>query len=122
MKKVLILILLVVILGACSQQENDTSGERHEGIIIDIEKNTFDEIKYIVLSLPSVEDIDISNKTREELIGLAQENDGVFYHLNQEEYEEIDLEIGKRIVGYYSAVGESNPPVLFTDKIEVFSQ
>lgn len=47
----------------------------------------------------------------------------MFYHLSQEEYEELDfLEIGKRIVGYYSAVGESDPPVLFTDKIEVISQ
>ncbi|WP_343784857.1 hypothetical protein [Alkalibacillus silvisoli] len=109
-------------MGACIQQENDSSGERHEGIIVDIEKDTFGEIKYIVLSLPSVEDIDISGKSREELIGLAQENDGVFYHLSQEAYEELDLEIGKRIIGYYSAVGESNPPVLLTDKIEVISQ
>ncbi|MEN2465504.1 hypothetical protein [Ornithinibacillus sp. JPR2-1] len=46
----------------------------------------------------------------------------MFYHLNQKEYEELDLEIGKRIVGYYSDVGESDPPVLFTDKIEIFSQ
>ncbi|WP_405099932.1 hypothetical protein [Oceanobacillus sp. FSL H7-0719] len=121
MRRVLTLILLVVILGACGQQDNGSSGERHVGIIVDIEKDTFDEM-YIVLSLPSVEDIDISNKTREELIRLAQENDGVFYHLSQEEYEELDLEIGKRIVGYYSAVGESDPPVLFTDKIEVISQ
>lgn len=66
LRRILILILLVLILGACSQQENDTSRERHEGVIVDIEKDTFDGIMYIVLSLPSVEDIDISNKTRED--------------------------------------------------------
>jgi hypothetical protein len=122
LKRVLILILLVVILGACSQQENDTSGERDEGIIVDIKKETSDENYYLILTLPSVEGINISDKTRDELIELAIENDGAFYRVTQEKYEELNLEIGQRIVGYYSDVGESQPPVLFTNKIEVFSQ
>ncbi|SES62477.1 Protein of unknown function [Oceanobacillus limi] len=121
MKRVLSLILLVVILGACGQQNNSSNEEKHEGIIVNIEKGTSTG-KYIILTLPSVENINISDKTRDELINLAQENDGVFYHVSQEKYEELGLEIGKRIVGYYSDVGESDPPVLLTDKIEVISQ
>jgi hypothetical protein len=121
LKRVLSLILLVVILGACGQQNNCSSEERHEGVIVNIEKATFNE-EYIILTLPSVENLNFLDKTRDELIKLAQDNDGAYYHLSQEKYEELGLEIGKRIVGYYCDVGESNPPVLFTDKIEVISQ
>ncbi|MDQ0350558.1 hypothetical protein J2R98_000361 [Alkalibacillus filiformis] len=121
MKRVLFLIILVVILVACGQQNNCSSEKRHEGVIVNIEKATFNE-EYFILTLPSVENLNFLDKTGDELIKLAQENDGAYYRLSQEEYEELGLEIGKRIVGYYCGVGESNPPVLLTDKVEVISQ
>jgi hypothetical protein len=34
----------------------------------------------------------------------------------------LGLDIGKRIVGYYDAEFESDPPLRITDKIEVISQ
>ncbi|WP_010095126.1 hypothetical protein [Ornithinibacillus scapharcae] len=81
MKRVLSLILLVVILGACGQQndennENTSYGERDEGIIVDVKKES--DGRYLILTLPSLENINIVDKTRDELIKLAQENDGAF--------------------------------------------
>ncbi|WP_047980240.1 DUF3221 domain-containing protein [Ornithinibacillus contaminans] len=126
MIRVLSFTLLVVILGACSQQNNEnnknTSYEkRDEGIIVYVEKDTSDQ-SYLILTLPSVKNINISDKTRDELIILAQENDGAYYNVSQEKYEELGLEIGKRIVGYYDGEGESDPPVRFTEKIEIISK
>lgn len=126
MIRVLSFTLLVVILGACGQQNNEnnknTSYEkRDEGIIVYVEKDTSDQ-SYLILTLPSVKNINISDKTRDELIILAQENDGAYYNVSQEKYEELGLEIGKRIVGYYDGEGESDPPVRFTEKIEVISK
>jgi hypothetical protein len=125
LKRVLSLILIVVILGACGQQndennKNTSHGERDEGIIVNIEKE--DDGTYLILTLPSVENINIIDKTRDELIKLAQENDGAFYKVSQEKYEELGVDIGKRIVGYYDAEFESDPPLRITDKIEVISQ
>ncbi|MEN2468059.1 hypothetical protein [Ornithinibacillus sp. JPR2-1] len=124
MKRILTFILLVVILGACDENNNQNTSneERDEGIIVDIKKETSDENYYLILTLPSVEGINISNKTRDELIELAIENDGAFYRVTKEKYEELNLEIGQRIVGYYSDVGESQPLVFFTDKIEIISE
>ncbi|WP_047984378.1 hypothetical protein [Ornithinibacillus californiensis] len=125
MKRVLSLILIVVTLGACGQQndennKNSSHGERDEGIIVNVEKE--DDGRYLILTLPSVENINIVDKTRDELIKLAQENDGAFYKVSQEKYEELGLDIGKRIVGYYDAEFESDPPLRITDKIELISQ
>ncbi|WP_196493816.1 hypothetical protein [Ornithinibacillus caprae] len=124
MKRILTFILLVVILGACDENNNQNTSneERDEGIIVNIKKKTADENYYLILNLPSVEGINISDKTRDELIELAIENDGAFYRVTQEKYEELNLEIGQRIVGYYSDVGESQPPVFFTNKIEIISE
>ncbi len=125
LKRVLSLILIVVTLGACGQQndennKNSSHGERDEGIIVNVEKE--DDGRYLILTLPSVENINIVDKTRDELIKLAQENDGAFYKVSQEKYEELGLDIGKRIVGYYDAEFESDPPLRITDKIELISQ
>lgn len=124
LKRILTFILLVVILGACDENNNQNTSneERDEGIIVNIKKETADENYYLILTLPSVESINISDKTRDELIELAIENDGAFYRVTQERYEELNLEIGQRIVGYYSDVGESQPPVFFTNKIEIISE
>jgi hypothetical protein len=122
LKRLVSLILLVVLLGACGENDNDPSyAERDEGVIVNIEKGTSDGT-YRILTLPSVENINILEITRDELIKLAQENDGAFYEVSQEKYEELGLEIGQRIVGYYNHVGESDPPVRFTDTIEVISE
>jgi hypothetical protein len=123
LKRILSFILFVVILGACGQsndKNNNTSYNSDDGVIVNIEKDN--DGSYLLLTLPSVENINFLDKTKDELIKLAQENDGAFYKVSQEQYEEFGLEIGQRIVGYYNDVGESDPPVLFSNKVEVISQ
>ncbi|WP_337020142.1 hypothetical protein [Oceanobacillus massiliensis] len=122
MKRVLISILLVVILVACNKKDNQNTSyaERDEGVVVNVEKD--DTGSYLILTLPRTENINLLDKTRDELIKLAQENNGAFYKVSPEKFEELDLEIGQRIVGEYSEVGESDPPVRFTDNIEVISE
>jgi hypothetical protein len=124
LKRVLSLIFLVVMLGACSQQDNNqitSNDERDEGVIVHVEHDAL-ENSYVVLTLPSVEDISYLDKTEDELIQLAQVNDGAYYEISQEKYEELDLDIGIRIAGYFDAEFESDPPLRITDKIEVISE
>ncbi|WP_176481978.1 hypothetical protein [Paucisalibacillus globulus] len=124
MKRVLTLLILVIMLGACSQQDNNqitSNDERDEGVIVHIEYDTSNE-NYVVLTLPSVENITYLDKTEDELIQLAQENNGVYYEISQEKYEELDLNIGIRIAAYFDAEFESDPPLRITDKIEVISE
>jgi hypothetical protein len=124
MKRVLTLLFLVVMLGACNQQEDNqitSNDERDEGVIVHIEHDTSDE-SYVVLTLPSVDNINYLDKTEDELIQLAQENDGAYYEISEDKYEELDLDIGIRIAGYFDAEFESDPPLRITDKIEVVSE
>ncbi|MFD2629949.1 hypothetical protein [Oceanobacillus kapialis] len=123
MIRVVAFMLVIVMLGACGEQNNESASEeiREEGVIVHIEKSDTFEGDYLLLTLPSLENTNVLNKTREELIKLAQENNGAFYVVTEEKYEELNLAVGKTIVGYYDGEGESDPPVRFTDKIEVKS-
>lgn len=113
-------------LSACGQGNHDISyQENHEGTIVKIEK-TAEEGPYngwyYLLVISDVEDINILEKTDDELIQIAQDNDGAYYNVNPEMYEELDLEISTQIVLHYSGEGESDPPVRDAEKIDVVAK
>lgn len=128
LKKVLLITLLACILGACGQQVNENSNNtsyegKHEGIIVKIEKpdgegNPY-KGSYYMLVVSDVENINITDKSEEELITLAQESDGAIYIVNPDMYEDLDLDIGTQIVLYYNGQGDSDPPVREAGKIDV---
>jgi hypothetical protein len=72
--------------------------EKHEGIIVKVDKteqesNPFSG-KYLMLVIRDVENINFLGKTEDELVKLAQENDGAYYVVSLDMYEELNLDIG----------------------------
>lgn len=115
MKRVLIFISLVFVLGACEQQgkSNKTSLEQHQGIIVEKKDNQ-------VLVLSNTDEENINNKTVDELIIMAREKDGAYYNVTAEEYNE--LKIGAHVIIYWNGSQlDSNPPQRGVEKIEIIS-
>ncbi|AIF45481.1 hypothetical protein [Virgibacillus sp. SK37] len=129
MKRVIvfILVLLFVTLSACKQNENRTNSydEEHEGIIARITELDADdeEFKYRMLVISNVDINDVLGKTEDELIELAQENDGADYDISDDMYDQdrIELNQGVKVNVYWGGEdeGESNPPVRRAEKISV---
>lgn len=63
--------------------------ERHDGTVVTIKKK---DNGYYMLVISNIDDKNILNKTEEQLITLAQENSGAYYHFNNKTYNNIDLE------------------------------
>lgn len=84
MKRILYLILLVSIIDACS---NGTSVLKQESIIAEI--NERQDRWNQILVVPNINEDDISNKKIAELMEMARENDGAYYGLEADEYEEV---------------------------------
>lgn len=123
MKKIFFIILLTCILSACS---NNSDQEKHEGIIVNIEE-TVEEGNphhgwYYMLVISEVEDISFLDKTEDELIKIAQENNGAYYSVNPDIHEELELKIGTKIAIYYNGQGDQNPPLRNTEKIDVLAR
>lgn len=147
MSLVVITFLIGFMLAGCSasnQQDNtnDEKGssssnvdnlEKEEGFVANIkEPENVSEDKddayadwYYMLVIPGIEDVDISEKTKDELEGLAQKNDGAYYNVHPDLYNENDLDAGVKVNIYWDkkeGEGEMNPPVRDAEKIDVISE
>lgn len=123
LKKVGICILLVSIMCACSQQEskNKTSLLEQAGIIAIVDNTAVSTAEsHSILLIPDIEGSRLANKIEDELIRLAQENQGAYYGVNPEMYEELQLETGMKVKVYWNGdQGDSDPPVREAEEIKV---
>lgn len=113
-----IFTIIVAAIAGCSNptqqgENNNTSLEKHAGIIAEKKDNR-------VLVIANIEEEDISNKTEEELIVLAQEKDGAFYNIATEEYNKV--KVGEHVIIYWNGAQlDSDPPQRGAEKIEIIS-
>ena len=118
MKKFLVLIIVCsFLLVACGKEEIVL--ERHEGLIAEIIDSGNERAQILVI--PNVTEQDIANKTTEQLIQLARDNDGAFYTFEMAEFE--GLEVGTQIIAYWSGTQlDSDPPQRTLEEVEILSQ
>lgn len=132
MYRILSMIILVGILSACEIIEFESEKYEYsivdqEGIIASIKKldsaGEGHKGRYSILLIPDIKGIDISGKTEEELISLAQINDGSYYWVSPDIYDELSLEIGTKVKVFWGGgEAESNPPVRDAEKIVIISE
>ncbi|MCC5894121.1 MAG: DUF3221 domain-containing protein [Alkalibacterium sp.] len=113
MKKLIFVFFLVSVLSACFSP-------RQEGIIVEIRENQdrWDQI----LVVPNLTEEDIVNRTTDELIELAQENEGAYYSLRPGEFQELELEIGMLVsVRWGGSEQTTDPPQREATDLEIVS-
>lgn len=75
---------------------------------------------YSMLVIPNIEDIDISKKTDDELVRLAQEKNGAYYGVRPDLYHELELVVGMKVTVYWNgSQGDSDPPVRDAEQIDI---
>jgi hypothetical protein len=89
--------------------------EKQEGIIVQKRQK---EDRHQLLVIPNAKEEDISNKTVEELIVLAEKKDGAYYYVDSQEFNELD--VGTQVIVYWNAPNQedSAPPQRVAEKIE----
>lgn len=103
-------ILLLLILVSCSNTQNDTLDSNLstlEGIIADKANNN-----QRLLVIPNIDKSDLTNKDLNDLLNLAEQNNGIYFNVSKEEYENYN--IGDKVLVEYDIEGdveESNPPI-----------
>nr|WP_289038128.1 DUF3221 domain-containing protein [uncultured Allobacillus sp.] len=103
-------ILLLFILGSCNNKQSDTLDSNLssiEGMIADKANNN-----QSLLVIPNINKSDITNKDLNDLLNLAEQNNGIYFIVSNEEYEIYN--IGDKVIVEYDLEGdveESNPPI-----------
>lgn len=103
-------ILLLLILVSCSNTQNDTLDSNLstiEGIIADKANNN-----QRLLVIPNIDKSDLTNNDLNDLLILAEQNNGIYFNVSKEEYENYN--IGDKVLVEYDIEGdveESNPPI-----------
>ena len=103
-------ILLLLILVSCSNTQNDTLDSNLstlEGVIADKANNN-----QRLLVIPNIDKSDLTNKDLNDLLNLAEQNNGIYFNVSKEEYENYN--IGDKVLVEYDIEGdveESNPPI-----------
>nr|WP_269135805.1 DUF3221 domain-containing protein [Sporosarcina cyprini] len=93
--------------------------EQQEGIIVDIKENQNGRSQILVV--PNISKEDISNKEEEELIKIAQENDGAYYGYETGKYKE--LEVGTYVIVYWNGNQlDSDPPQRGIERVDAVSK
>ena len=109
-------ILLLLILVSCSNTQNDTLDSNLstlEGVIADKANNN-----QRLLVIPNIDKSDLTNKDLNDLLNLAEQNNGIYFNVSKEEYENYN--IGDKVLVEYDIEGdveESNPPIRSAIKI-----
>lgn len=109
-------ILLLLILVSCSNTQNnilDSNLSTLEGIIADKANNN-----QRLLVIPNIDKSDLTNKDLNDLLNLAEQNNGIYFNVSKEEYENYN--IGDKVLVEYDIEGdveESNPPIRSAIKI-----
>lgn len=120
-KGLFVFVVILIVLSACNQQGNNektSSLEKHKGTIVNVEE---EDGQYYMLVISGMGDVNIFDKTLEELEELAREKDGAYYYIEAETYDELDLTIGAEVIVYYDGQGDSDPPVRDVLQIELIS-
>lgn len=103
-------ILLLLLLVSCSNTQNnilDSNLSTIEGIIADKANNN-----QRLLVIPNIDKSDLTNKDLNDLLNLAEQNNGIYFNVSKEEYENYN--IGDKVLVEYDIEGdveESNPPI-----------
>lgn len=103
-------ILLLLILVSCSNTQNDTLDSNLstlEGVIADKANNN-----QRLLVIPNIDKSDLTNNDLNDLLILAEQNNGIYFNVSKEEYENYN--IGDKVLVEYDIEGdveESNPPI-----------
>lgn len=109
-------ILLLLILVSCSNTQNDTLDSNLstlEGVIADKANNN-----QRLLVIPNIDKSDLTNNDLNDLLILAEQNNGIYFNVSKEEYENYN--IGDKVLVEYDIEGdveESNPPIRSAIKI-----
>ena len=109
-------ILLLLILVSCSNTQNnilDSNLSTLEGIIADKANNN-----QRLLVIPNIDKSDLTNNDLNDLLILAEQNNGIYFNVSKEEYENYN--IGDKVLVEYDIEGdveESNPPIRSAIKI-----
>lgn len=109
---------------ACDKSTNNSYSEEHEGAIVQVEKveeSGYNKGWYYALVISDIKNSDVSDMTEEELVTLAQENDGAYYNIRPDVYNDLGLGVGTQIVVYYDGQGDIAPPVREAERVEVIS-
>jgi len=104
--KFLVSFIILLILASCNNIE-DSQLTSIEGIISDKRDNN-----QSVLVIPNIDKSDLTDKDLNDLLTLAEENNGIYFNLPNEEYENYN--IGDKVAVEYDIEGdveESNPPI-----------
>ncbi|MDQ0351824.1 major membrane immunogen (membrane-anchored lipoprotein) [Alkalibacillus filiformis] len=121
MKKMVVLMVIIVLLTACGQSNQNVEEnvqKVHEGTIADKRERHDGTLQFLLVS--NVEEEEIQDKSEGELISLAQDEDGAYYSVNDEKFDE--LSIGQQVeVSWNGNQEESNPPQRVADMIETIS-
>lgn len=121
--KYIIIASLTLFLIACgndeSEVEDDTNKHNNidtiEGIIA--EKLVIDGSQFLLV-IPNIEESDLQGKNEDEMIMIASENNGTYFWVSQEVFDEF--EVMQKVVVKYDLDGpvdESDPPI--RDLIEI---
>jgi|SRR5690625_4619925 len=117
MFKYIFITALAFFLIACANDQkegNDTKNDKNiatmEGIIA--EKMIFESYGYHLLVVPNIEASDLQGKNEDEIIMIASENDGIYFSVLQEDYNEFEamqkVQVKYDLDGH---VDESDPPI-----------
>ena len=101
-----LVIALGFLIAGCGQEE--TNLEHQEGIIVGIKEKDYQDGWSQILVVPNIIGEDISNKSDNELIKLAQEKGGAYYSFETSKYEELEVE-AHVIVYWNGSQNDSNP-------------
>lgn len=113
LRSILFLTFLVIVLGACGQREV------HEGIIAQIKEGRNELNQILIIS--NIDEGDIANKNNEELMNVAQENDGAYYSFKPTDYE--SLEVGMQVIIYWNGnQDDSAPPQRDAESVDIDSE
>ncbi|GGK06148.1 hypothetical protein GCM10007063_30800 [Lentibacillus kapialis] len=115
----IVAFFIVIFIAGCDSDKNNGYNvtEEHEGIIANITKSETrgdDDEGYRMLVISDVSVNDISGKTEDELTDVAQENNGAYYYMNEDIYDEDKLEVnqGLKVKVYWGGdEGDSTPPL-----------
>lgn len=121
MKKLLgFIIVCSFLLVACGTEEETTSSlVQQQGLIAEIIDSGNERAQILVI--PNVAQQDIANKTTEQLIQLARDNDGAFYTYEVAKFK--GLQVGVQIIAYWSGTQlDSDPPQRSLEKVEILTK
>lgn len=118
--KLLVILLLALITASCqSISQKDINMKEFTGTII--AKRIFQD-KNQVLVVEKIQREELFDKTNDEIIEIAREKNGVYFSIEKDEYEKVEIE--EIVTVYYDTdLGQedSEPPQRYSNRIKINS-